>query len=123
MASAKAATVGSRRGLALALALLLGACTSTPDSFHVSLPDAPKQAEMQPATEREHQRILASYGGVYEDAKLNDEIGTLVDRLVAASERPEPEIPGDYSQFAGDQRVRAAQRPPLRHARADRARQ
>ena len=88
MASAKAATVGSRHGLALALALLLGACASAPDSFHISLPDAPKQAEMQPATEREHQRILASYGGIYEDAKLNDEIGTLVDRLVAASERP-----------------------------------
>ena len=43
---------------------------------------------MQPAAEREHQRILASYGGVYEDARLQDEIGKLVDRLVAASERP-----------------------------------
>jgi len=84
--------MGSRRGPALVtvltLALLLSACTSSPDNFHVSLPDAPKQAEMQPAAEREHQRILASYGGIYEDEKLNDEISKLVDRLVAASERP-----------------------------------
>src|SRR6185437_10920501 len=92
MASVTVARMGSRRGPALVtvltLALLLSACTSSPDNFHVSLPDAPKQAEMQPAAEREHQRILASYGGIYEDEKLNDEISKLVDRLVAASERP-----------------------------------
>ena len=74
--------------MALAFALLLAACTSTPDTRQVTL-QLPKQAEMQPAAEREHQRILASYGGVYEDAKLNDEISALVARLVAASERPD----------------------------------
>ena len=74
--------------MALAFALLLAACTSTPDNRQVTL-QLPKQAEMQPAAEREHQRILASYGGVYEDAKLNEEISALVDRLVAASERPD----------------------------------
>ena len=72
----------------MALVLLLAACTSTPDFRQVRLPQAPKQAQLQPAAEREHQRILASYGGVYEDAGLQDEIGKLVDRLVAASERP-----------------------------------
>ena len=76
------------RNGALALTLLLAACTSTPDGLQVKLPEAPKQAQMQPAAEREHQRILASYGGVYEDPRLHEEIGKLVDRLVAASERP-----------------------------------
>jgi predicted Zn-dependent protease len=76
------------RSGAVALALLLAACANTPDGLQVKLPEAPKQAQMQPAAEREHQRILASYGGVYEDARLHEEIGTLVDRLVAASERP-----------------------------------
>jgi predicted Zn-dependent protease len=71
------------------VALLLGACTSMPDNQHVSLPQPPKQSELQPATEREHQRILASYGGVYDDTKLEAEISKLVDRLVAASERPD----------------------------------
>jgi predicted Zn-dependent protease len=72
----------------LALALLLAACTNTPEGLRVTLPEAPKQAQLQPAAEREHQRILAAYGGVYEDARLQDEIGKLVDRLVTASERP-----------------------------------
>jgi predicted Zn-dependent protease len=76
------------RGIAAALGLLLAACTSTPDNRQVLLPEAPKQAEMQPAAEREHQRILAAYGGVYEDARLHEETSKLVDRLVAASERP-----------------------------------
>lgn len=42
-----------------------------------------------PASEREHERILASYGGVYNDARLEALIGKTVDRLVAASDRPE----------------------------------
>ena len=52
-----------------ALALLLASCTTfdritTP----VSLPDSPpKQAEATP-TAREHNRILAAYGGAYQDA-------------------------------------------------------
>jgi predicted Zn-dependent protease len=89
MASVANSLVSGRRFATVAFALLLAACTSTPDNVHVSLPDAPKQADMQPAAEREHQRILASYGGLYEDAKLNDEISALVARLVAASERPD----------------------------------
>ena len=42
-----------------------------------------------PAAEREHERILSSYGGAYDDPKLEALIGKTVDRLVAASERPE----------------------------------
>src|SRR5207245_20458 len=42
-----------------------------------------------PAAEREHERILASYGGVYDDPRLEALIGKTVDRLVAASDRPE----------------------------------
>jgi predicted Zn-dependent protease len=42
-----------------------------------------------PASEREHERILASYGGAYDDPKLEALISKVVDRLVAASERPD----------------------------------
>src|SRR5437660_2372029 len=42
-----------------------------------------------PAAEREHERILAAYGGTYDDPKLEALIGKVVDRLVAASDRPE----------------------------------
>jgi predicted Zn-dependent protease len=42
-----------------------------------------------PATEREHERILASYGGAYDDPRLEALISKVVERLVAASERPD----------------------------------
>jgi predicted Zn-dependent protease len=42
-----------------------------------------------PADEREHERILSSYGGSYNDPKLETLIGKTVDRLVAASDRPD----------------------------------
>src|SRR3954462_5010910 len=42
-----------------------------------------------PAAEREHERILASYGGGYADPKLQALIGKTVDRLVAASDSPD----------------------------------
>jgi predicted Zn-dependent protease len=42
-----------------------------------------------PAAEREHERILGSYGGAYDDPKLEALIGKTVDRLVAASDRPD----------------------------------
>jgi predicted Zn-dependent protease len=84
-------TANRRRGLALALTMLLAGCTSMPDIKQVSLPvpQAASPAEMQPAEEREHLRILASYGGIYENATLQSTIETTVDRLVAASERPD----------------------------------
>src|SRR5665213_2615636 len=42
-----------------------------------------------PGAEREHERILASYGGAYDDPKLEALITKTVDRLVAASDRPD----------------------------------
>ena len=48
-----------------------------------------KPAAQTPATEREHERILSSYGGAYDDPKLQALISKTVDRLVAASERPD----------------------------------
>jgi predicted Zn-dependent protease len=83
-----------RRVLVLALAALLAGCTATPDFKQISLPvpQAATQAEKPPAEaaeEREHLRILASYGGVYENAKLQGEVSNTVDKLVAASERPD----------------------------------
>jgi predicted Zn-dependent protease len=90
MAAARtSASAGRACGIIAALALLLAACTATPDNHQISLLDTPKQTEMQSAAEREHQRILASYGGVYENAQLHEVITKTVDRLVAASERPE----------------------------------
>jgi predicted Zn-dependent protease len=83
------------RGIAIALALWLAACSSTPDNKQISLqlpqlalPRATAQVEQPSAEQREHARILVSYGGVYENARLHAMISNMVDRLVAASERP-----------------------------------
>ncbi|CAB5037411.1 unannotated protein [freshwater metagenome] len=84
---------GSRRRVALAAMLVataLAGCSSTGTLSSKFFPnEPPKQAEMSPATLREHQRILAAYGGAYNDQKLEDYISQTVDRLVAASERPD----------------------------------
>ncbi len=84
---------GSRRRIALAAMLVataLAGCSSTGTLSSKFFPnEPPKQAEMSPATLREHQRILAAYGGAYNDQKLEDYISQTVDRLVAASERPD----------------------------------
>src|SRR5574338_1192503 len=79
-------------GLTATVAVLLTGCTSTPDERFVSLPipKATQQtAQREPATQREHARILASYGGTYENARMQAMIEKTVDRLVAASERPD----------------------------------
>jgi predicted Zn-dependent protease len=57
----------------------------------VSLPDPPKHtaAVAQTPVEREHQRILAAYNGAYEDPQLEAIVKQTVDKLVAASERPD----------------------------------
>ncbi len=79
----------------LCASLSLGACGDMA-RFQVA---APKPAQTSPkpnkpaattaATEREHERILASYGGAYDDPKLEALITKTVDRLVAASDRPD----------------------------------
>jgi len=83
-------------GIAVAV-LVLAACTASPPSLapQASLPEPAKPAEaagaadMSPAALREHQRILAAYGGVYNDPRLQGMIEQTVERLLAASERPD----------------------------------
>jgi predicted Zn-dependent protease len=80
-------------GIALAV-LALAACTASPPAGapQASLGAPAKQADasgMPPAVLREHQRILAAYGGVYNDPRLQTMIEQMVERLVAASERPD----------------------------------
>lgn len=79
----------------LCLAFGLGACTDM-GRFQVSGNEKPpptikptRPAPETSATDREHQRILASYGGAYNDPKLQALITKAVDRLVAASDRPD----------------------------------
>lgn len=84
---------GARRAARLAgaaLAALLGGCSSLINLDRpVGLADPVRQPETNPAALREHRRILASYGGAYSDPKLETLIAGMVERLVAASERPE----------------------------------
>jgi predicted Zn-dependent protease len=80
----------------IAAALALAACSGDrmfgERANFISAPP-PKQAaadsDAGPAAQREHERILAAYGGAYQDKKLQAEVGATVDRLVAASERPD----------------------------------
>ena len=63
---------------------------STPAASNNTPTKPSRSAVVQsPAVEREHERILSSYGGSYDDPKLEALIGKTVDRLVAASDRPD----------------------------------
>jgi predicted Zn-dependent protease len=75
------------------LALTLAACGDM-NRFQTAAPSAtpakPNRTIAQtPAAEKEHERILSSYGGAYDDPKLEALIGKTVDKLVAASDRPD----------------------------------
>jgi predicted Zn-dependent protease len=76
---------------ALLLSVVLAGCSSTALLEQQSaLRAMPKPvAEPQTAVQREHQRILAAYGGAYENPKLQPLITGAVEKLVAASERPD----------------------------------
>ena len=91
MAKLTTRIAGRAFGIAALLVSLIAGCTSTSDIRLVSLPvpQTSSQAEQEPATLREHARILASYGGEYENARLHAMVEKTVDRLVAASERPD----------------------------------
>ena len=72
---------------------LLAGCSSVllgplpqPPSINAA-PQAKRQ--MAAASEREHQRILAAYNGVYKDPRLEALMNETVTKLVAASERPD----------------------------------
>jgi predicted Zn-dependent protease len=80
------------RALALPvlLSFILSACTGQlADQPQIAAPITEKPAELAPATQREHARILAAYGGDYEQPRLEALLAQTVDRLVAASERPD----------------------------------
>ncbi|WP_369807033.1 M48 family metalloprotease [Ancylobacter radicis] len=89
----------SRAGRALALAglfalgLLLAGCAGLEPARQAELaqPQAAPSVEdtMTPAQRKEHERLVASYGGAYNDPKLQAEVQHIVTRLVAASERPD----------------------------------
>ncbi len=76
-----------------ALALLaLAACstTSVTTENQAAAPQKPLQPSALTASDTpEHKRILAAYGGAYADEKLQGLLTQTVDRLVAASERPD----------------------------------
>ena len=86
-----AARAASGTGI-VTLTFVLGACSSLPTSLtggrQISLPDLPN-TETNTAGAREHQRIVSAYGGVYEDAKLQQRLTVIVDNLTAHSDRPD----------------------------------
>jgi predicted Zn-dependent protease len=91
MAAGGAKTTRAWSGVALLFAVALAGCSGTTGLTPISLPiPAPTpRPEIPTAAEREHARILASYGGLYENARVQSIIEKAVARLVAASERPE----------------------------------
>ncbi|MGN6747378.1 MAG: M48 family metalloprotease, partial [Xanthobacteraceae bacterium] len=82
------------RAVVLFAALSLAACTASssayaPQQATASLPGKAAEAPMAADVLREHQRILAAYGGVYNEQRLQSLIEHTVERLVAASDRPD----------------------------------
>ena len=79
----------------LALGLLLSGCAGgesdrLTSSGAAAVKGASSQGlDMSPSQRREHERLVASYGGAYDDPQLKALIQQVVERLVAASERPD----------------------------------
>jgi predicted Zn-dependent protease len=72
--------------------LLLAGCADASRfglGSQIPLTEQPKPSVSQPGSPREHQRILAAYGGAYENPKLEALLNQAVQKLVAASERPD----------------------------------
>src|SRR5687768_977512 len=88
LAALRRASRRCARVLPIVAAALLGACTATPDFRPIALPRPAPEQPMQEATKREHQRIVGSYGGTYDDLQLEQLVTAVVNNLVAASERP-----------------------------------
>jgi predicted Zn-dependent protease len=79
----------------LAAALLLAGCNSlftagsTPDAAGVGVAVNQPAENKNKAGSEEHARIVAAYGGIYHDPKVEQTIARIVGRVVAASDRPE----------------------------------
>jgi len=92
MSATRTSLMGGGRFVALLLATLLAGCASFSSSDKVSLrlPEAsPASARMSAAEQREHLRILAAYGGLYDDARIQKRVQDTINRLTAASARPD----------------------------------
>src|SRR5437773_2170569 len=83
--------IGRALPVVLVLSLALAGCfaVGAPTNQRVTLPDPPKDSGAPPTAVREHQRILAAYSGTYEDPRLEALVRQAVDKLIAASERPD----------------------------------
>jgi predicted Zn-dependent protease len=83
----------ARLAAALGLVLLAGACASVDlDRYGLSAASAARDdvaSTLPPEQRKEHERLVAAYGGVYQAPELEALISKTVDRLVAASEKPE----------------------------------
>ncbi len=78
---------------AVLAALVLAACTAVPPASSpqasLTAPAKVVEAGVPPAVQREHRRILATYGGEYTDPRIQSMVERLVERLVAASDHPD----------------------------------
>jgi len=72
-----------------ALAGCVGELPAVAPQPMVQTASPPPAPEMSPAELREHQRILATYGGAYSDPRLQGMVEKVAERLVAASDRPD----------------------------------
>jgi predicted Zn-dependent protease len=81
--------ISARCAFVTLLAALVAACSSVPERASVSLPAPPPQTALNTPAQREHARIVAAYGGLYDDPKLEAMVNDTIDRLVKASERPD----------------------------------
>jgi predicted Zn-dependent protease len=76
--------------LLVLLATALGGCsTSLGPVLDQTAKQAPAKPQMSAANLREHQRILAAYGGAYSHPRLEPLLAQTVEKLIAASERPD----------------------------------
>ncbi len=77
----------------LAGALLLASCaTAEVDRIGLSEASAARDdvaSNLPPEQRKEHERLVAAYGGVYHSADLEEQLSKMLDHLVAASERPD----------------------------------
>lgn len=83
-----------RLSLALAVLPLAGCGDMARFQTAATAPSQPavkpiRAAPPSPATLHEHERILSTYGGAYDDPRLEALISRTVDRLVAVSDRPD----------------------------------
>ena len=78
---------------AFALALFAASCASVDlDRYGLSAASAARDdvaSTLPPEQRKEHERLVTAYGGVYHAPELEALISHTVDRLVAASEKPE----------------------------------